>query len=47
MKIKVSQLYEADIESLRSKMADSFAAHNRENENLRALIRSLREKLAN
>jgi len=29
MKIKVSQLYEADLESLRSKMRNSLATHNR------------------
>ena len=29
MKIKISQLYEADLESLRSKMRNCLAAHNR------------------
>jgi hypothetical protein len=29
MKIKISQLYEADLEVLRSHMRNSFAAHNR------------------
>lgn len=29
MKIKISQLYEADLESLRSKLRNSLAAHNR------------------
>lgn len=46
MKIKISQLYEADLESLRSHMRNSFAAHNRETEGLRSMLDDLREQLA-
>ncbi len=46
MKIKISQLYEADLEALRSHMRNSFAAHNRETEGLRAMLDDLREQLA-
>lgn len=46
MKIKVSQLYEADLEALRSHMRNSFAAHNRETEGLRAMLDDLRDQLA-
>lgn len=46
MKIKVSQLYEADLEALRSHMRNSFAAHNRETEGLRVMLDDLREQLA-
>lgn len=46
MKIKISQLYEADIEALRSKLREVMATHNREAENLRKLIRDLRDELA-
>jgi hypothetical protein len=46
MKIKVSQLYEADLESLRAHMRNSFAAHNRETEGLRTMLDDLREQLA-
>lgn len=46
MKIKVSQLYEADLEALRSHMRNSFAAHNRETEALRSMLDDLREQLA-
>ena len=38
MKIKVSQLYEADLEALRSHLRNTIAAHNRETENLRAML---------
>ena len=47
MKIKISQLYEADLEALRSHMRNSFAAHNRETEGLRTMLDDLREQLAN
>lgn len=46
MKIKISQLYEADLESLRSHMRNSFATHNRETEGLRNMLDDLREELA-
>lgn len=46
MKIKISQLYEADLAALRSHMDNSFAAHNRETDNLRAMCNDLRDKLA-
>ena len=46
MKIKISQLYEADIEALRSKLREVMATHSRESENLRKLIRDLRDELA-
>lgn len=46
MKIKISQLYEADLEALRSHMRNSFAAHNRETEGLRVMLDDLREQLA-
>lgn len=46
MKIKISQLYEADLEALRSHMRNSFAAHNRETESLRSMLDDLRDQLA-
>jgi len=46
MKIKISQLYEADIEALRSMLQNNMSAHNRETENLRMLLRDVREELA-
>lgn len=46
MKIKISQLYEADIEALRSKLQNTMATHNRETDNLRMLLRDVREELA-
>jgi uncharacterized protein (DUF342 family) len=46
MKIKVSKLYEADLDALRSHMSNSFAAHNRETEELRRMLDDLRELLA-
>ena len=46
MKIKISQLYESDIEALRSKLQNTLAANTREAENLRALLRDVREELA-
>lgn len=45
MKIKISQLYEADLESLRSHMKNSFASHNRETEELRRMLDNLRDQL--
>ncbi len=42
MKIKISQLYEADIEALRSKLQNTNATHNRETDNLRMLLRDVR-----
>lgn len=46
MKIKVSQLYEADLESLKSKMRNSLATHNRQTDNLRDLLKDTRQNLA-
>ena len=46
MKIKISQLYEADLESLRSLLRNEMANHNREVENLRKMEDDLRRKLA-
>ncbi len=46
MKIKVSQLYEADLESLRNKMRNSLATHNRQTDNLRDLLKDTRQNLA-
>lgn len=46
MKIKISQLYEADIEALRSKLENTNATHDRETDNLRMLLRDVREELA-
>jgi len=46
MKIKISSLYEADLESLRSKLRNCIAAHNRETDNLRNMLDDLRHKLA-
>ena len=43
MKIKISQLYEADIESLRTKLQNTLAANTREADNLRAILRDVRE----
>lgn len=45
-KIKISQLYEADLESLRSKLQNSYANHTLEVENLRDLLKETRENLA-
>jgi hypothetical protein len=42
MKIKISQLYEADIEALRNKYQNSMAAYNRETDNLRNMLRNTR-----
>ena len=47
MKIKISQLYEADIEALRSQLQNTMATHNRETDNLRMLLRDVKEELAN
>ena len=46
LKIKVSQLYEADIQALRSKLENTMATYNRETDNLRMLLRDVREELA-
>jgi hypothetical protein len=46
MKIKIGNLYEADLESLRNHMDNSFASHNRETEELRRMLDELREQLA-
>ena len=46
MKIKISQLYEADLESLRSLLRNHLSTHNREVENLRAMLDEVRAKLA-
>ena len=45
-KIKISQLYEADIESLRTKMQNSYANHSSEVDNLRDQLKETRERLA-
>ena len=45
-KIKISNLYEADLESIRSKMQSSFANHANEADNLRQQLKDTREKLA-
>ena len=46
MKIKISQLYEADLQALRSKLENTMATHNRETDNLRMLLKDVREELA-
>ena len=46
MKIKISQLYEADLESLRSLLRNEMANHNREVDNLRKMEDDLRRRLA-
>ena len=46
MKIKVSQLYEADIESLKSLFRNEMANHNRQVENLKGMEDNLRNRLA-
>ena len=46
MKIKIAQLYEADIESLRSNMTNRFSAHSRERDNLLDLVRETQSKLS-
>ena len=46
MKIKISQLYEADLESLRSHLRNNISTHNREVENLRGMLDEVRGKLA-
>lgn len=45
-KIKISQLYEADLDSLRDKMKHSYANHTLEVDSLRSLLKDTREKLA-
>jgi hypothetical protein len=45
MKIKISKLYEADLEALKSHMSNSFSAHNRETEELRGMLDDLRAEL--
>ena len=47
MKIKVANLYEADLDSLRSKLQNSYANHATETEGLRKLLKETRERLAN
>ena len=46
MKIKISQLYEADIDALRNNMQNRLGAHNRERDNLRELLKETRLSLA-
>jgi chromosome segregation ATPase len=46
MKIKLSHLYEADLESLKSKLENSYANHTLEVDNLRKLLKETRERLA-
>jgi DNA repair exonuclease SbcCD ATPase subunit len=45
-KIKIGELYEADIESLKSQLENSYANHAREVEELNQLLKNTREKLA-
>ena len=45
-KIKISRLYEADLESLRSQLKNSYANHALEIENLRNQLANTRERLA-
>ena len=45
-KIKISKLYENDLESVRSKMQSSYANHAAEVDNLRQQLKHTREKLA-
>ena len=45
-KIKIGRLYEADLESLRSQMQNSYANHAREVESLRNQLANTRERLA-
>lgn len=45
-KIKVGELYEADINSLRSQLETSYANHSNEIDQLRNQLRDTREKLA-
>ena len=45
MKIKVAQLYEADIDALRNTMNNRFAAHSRERDNLLDLLRETQASL--
>ena len=46
MKIKITQLYEADLESLRSLLRNEMANHNRETNNMREMENNLRNRLA-
>lgn len=46
-KIKISQLYEADLEALRNKLQLTYANHTHEVDALRALLKETRERLAN
>ena len=46
MKIKISSLYEADIEALRSKMQNNQSCHDRETDNLRNMLNNSRSELA-
>jgi hypothetical protein len=46
MKIKVSQLYEADIDALRNNMQNREAAHQRERDTIRELFQNTRDLLA-
>jgi hypothetical protein len=45
-KIKISQLYEADLDSLRNKLQNSYANHTLEVDSLRSLLKETRERLA-
>jgi hypothetical protein len=46
MKIKITQLYEADLAALRSFLENSLSTHNRETDTLRGMLDDLREQLA-
>ena len=46
-KIKISQLYEADLDALRSKLQNSYSNHTLEVDALREHLKETREKLAN
>lgn len=45
-KIKISQLYEADLESLKNQMQNTYANHSLEVEHLRNQLQDTREQLA-
>ena len=46
-KIKISQLYEADLDTLRSKLQNTYSNHTLEVDALREHLKESREKLAN
>ena len=46
MKIKISELYEADLDALRNNMQNRLGAHQRERDNLNQQLNDTRQKLA-